>query len=60
MWKCEENGFQLEIITDEDVKKIIRIVKSSNLVEEEEVIKQKFLDVIFEYKITKLITEESI
>lgn len=58
VWKCEENGFQLEIITDEDVKKIIRIVKSSNLVEEEEVIKQKFLDVIFEYKITKLITEE--
>lgn len=57
-WEYLDEQFHLEIITDEKIKNVVHISKSDNLVEQEEVIQQKFLDSVFEYKMSQLINAE--
>lgn len=58
VWKNMENDFQVHIVTDLDVKDIQTINVSPNIGETKEMIKQKFLDAIFEYKMCQLINSE--
>lgn len=59
MWKyMDDDQFFLEIVTDREMKNISISSKSENLVETDEVIRQKFLDYAFEYKMSQLINSE--
>ena len=58
VWASQDAELKLEIVTDEEIKTIIKIKKGDRLIEEDDVIKQKFLDLVFELKINRLINEE--
>lgn len=58
MWIYSDENFQLEIVSDNEIKKVDKIIKTSNIIDSEEVIKQKFLDAVFEYKMSRLINIE--
>lgn len=58
IWESQNTDYVLKIVTDEEIKNIIDIKKSNSLKEDIEDIKQKFLDIIFELKLNKLINEE--
>lgn len=58
VWISQNIPFHLEIVTDEEIKKIIKLEKAESIKESSEEIKQKFLDAVFEYKINRLIMEE--
>ena len=57
-WKYVDDFFQLEIKTDDEIKNVEIISKSKNLVESSDIIIQKFLDSVFDYKMTLLINKE--
>lgn len=58
IWMSQEDAVQLEIITDKEAKNIIKITKSDNVKDDDDTIKQKFLDLVFELKINRLINDE--
>lgn len=58
IWMSQEDAVQLEIITDKVAKNIIKITKSDNVKDDDDTIKQKFLDLVFELKINRLINDE--
>lgn len=58
LWTYVDEKFRLEIVTDDEIKKVEEIDKSSNIIDNEEIVKQKFLDAAFEYKMSKLINSE--
>ncbi|MBQ7833972.1 MAG: DUF262 domain-containing protein [Lachnospiraceae bacterium] len=58
IWMSQEDAVQLEIITDKEAKNIIKITKSANVKDDDDTIKQKFLDLVFELKINRLINDE--
>jgi hypothetical protein len=58
-WKYADNFYQLEIKTDGEIKNAEIISKSQNLAESSDIIIQKFLDSVFDYKMTLLINKEN-
>ena len=58
IWMSQEDAVQLEIITDKEAKNIIKITKSDNVKDDDDTIKQKFLDLVFELKINRLINDD--
>lgn len=58
IWMSQEDAVQLEIVTDKEAKNIIKITKSDNVKDDDDTIKQKFLDLVFELKINRLINDE--
>ena len=58
IWMSQEDAVQLEIVTDKEAKNIIKITKSDNVNDDDDTIKQKFLDLVFELKINRLINDE--
>lgn len=58
LWTYADEKFRLEIVTDDEIKKVEEIKKSSNIIDNEEIVKQKFLDAAFEYKMSRLINSE--
>jgi len=57
-WKCADEAFPLEIMTDDEIKNTEILRKPENLAESDEIIKQKFSDAVFEYKMGLLINRE--
>lgn len=58
IWASQNPELKLEIVTDEEIKNIIKINKDERIKEDDDVIKQKILDLAFELKINRLINEE--
>ncbi|WP_286153832.1 DUF262 domain-containing protein, partial [Sporofaciens musculi] len=58
LWKYEDALFRLEIFTNDEIKNVEIKNKSENLAESDEMIEQKFLDAVFEYKMNLLINKE--
>ena len=58
IWSYYNSQVELEIVTDNEMKNILNIRKSENISESNEVIKQKFLDCLFEHKMASLINAE--
>lgn len=57
-WEYIRDSTQIKIVTDAGGKEVINIYKSPNILESESVIKQKFLDQVFELRMTRIISEE--
>lgn len=57
-WKYEDKQYMLKIVTDKEERTVKSIFKSDNIIESEEEIKQKFLDILFEDKMSKFINQE--
>lgn len=57
-WEYIRDSTQIKIVTDAGGKEVINIYKSPNILEAESVIKQKFLDQVFELRMTRIISEE--
>lgn len=55
LWSYKDDKFFLQLETDDSMKNVSIVAKSKNLVESDEIIKQKFLDSVFEYKMEQLI-----
>lgn len=58
IWEFQDGQFELEIITDIEIRAVIDINKSDSIVESYEEIRQKFLDAAFETKMNQLINME--
>ena len=58
LWKSQNSMVNLEIVTDSEMRSILSLKKSDNVLDEDDVIKQKFLDYLFEYKMNCLINSE--
>ena len=58
IWKFEDEGFYIEIITDEAIRTVEKITKSDTIVESIDEIRHHFLDVVFETKMNQLINIE--
>lgn len=58
LWKSQNSMVNLEIVTDSEMRNILSLKKSDNVLDEDDVIKQKFLDYLFEYKMNCLINSE--
>ena len=58
IWSSDNSQVELEIVTDDEMKNILSLRKSDNISELDDVIKQKFLDYLFEYKMSSLINSE--
>lgn len=58
VWRSHDERFEVEIVTDKDTRTVISILKSDSLVESIEDIKKKFLESVFESKMTQLINFE--
>lgn len=58
VWSNRGEQFSIEIITDKEIKKIKKIVKSDTITESQEEIQRKFSDSVFECKMTQLINME--
>lgn len=58
VWKFHNESFDIEIITDRDIRVVKKVSKSESLIESIDEIKQKFLDSMFEYKMNQLINSE--
>lgn len=57
-WSFADSQFAINIITDCDMREVKNVTKSNNLIESEDVIKQKFLDIAFENKMSQFINLE--
>lgn len=57
-WKYEDEQYSIVVKTDRQLKQVTGISKSGGIAEETDDIKQKFLDVLFEYKMNQLINLE--
>lgn len=58
IWSSRNSMVKLEIVTDCEMKNILSLRKSDNVLEADDIIKQKFLDYLFEYKMSRLINLE--
>lgn len=58
IWKFQDEQFEIEIITDKDIRMIKLVKKSDTIIESEEEICQKFADSAFETKMNQLINME--
>lgn len=58
IWKFEDEGFYLEIITDEEIRTVEKITKSDTIVESIDEIRHHFFDMVFEIKMNQLINME--
>lgn len=58
IWKFQDEQFELEIITDKEIRTIQKIKKSDTIVESEDDILHKFSDLVFETKMSQLINME--
>ncbi|MCR2050878.1 DUF262 domain-containing protein [Acetatifactor muris] len=58
IWKFEDEGFSIEIITDEAIRAVEKIAKSDTIVESIDEIRHHFLDAVFETKMNQLINIE--
>lgn len=57
-WKYTDEQYMLKIITDKDGRNVKSVFKSNNIMDSEEEIKHKFLDILFEDKMTKFFNKE--
>ena len=57
-WKYEKDPFFIEIMTNDTTENVTSIKKSDNIVEDDSEIRHKFLDAIFELKMSQLINKE--
>ena len=55
VWNNRDEQFSIEIITDKEIKKIKKIIKSDTITESQEEIQRRFSDSVFENKMTQLI-----
>lgn len=58
IWKFQDGKFEIEIITDREIRDIKKIKKSDTIAESEDDIFHKFLDLAFEIKMNQLINTE--
>jgi len=58
VWKFEDGQFEIEILTDREIRTIKQIKKSDTIAESIEEIRHKFSDAAFETKMNQLITME--
>ncbi len=58
IWKTQDEQFQIEIITDREIRTIKHIKKSDTIMESEDEICRKFFDSAFESKMNQLINME--
>ena len=57
-WIGIEGNYFCKIVTDKDIKEVKGIEKSENIYGTNEEIRQKFFDILFEYKMIKFINNE--
>lgn len=57
-WEYINGDIQIKILTDINSKEVFNIYKSQNISESESEIKQKFLDKVFELRMSRIISEE--
>ena len=57
-WIGTEGNYSLKIVTDKDINEVKIIEKSENINGTNEEIRQKFYDIMFEYKMNKFINNE--
>ncbi len=58
VWSFQDEQFRIEIITDNEIKKIKYIKKSDTITETQEEIQRKFSDSVFENKMNQLVNME--
>lgn len=58
IWECKNGRYELKIVSDRDLKTVQKIIKSENIIDSEEKIRQKYFDVLFEYKMEQLVNKE--
>lgn len=57
-WSYSDAQFEISIITDCEIREVKSMTKSDNLIESQDEIKQKFLDIAFENKMSQFINLE--
>ena len=58
IWRFQDEQFEIEIITDKEIRMTKLVKKSDTIIESEEEICQKFADSAFETKMNQLINME--